>query len=236
MRTTTAAAVIAATCFSLAACGASGSDKADAQPQAPKPSHSRFDCSESSLSQVDWVKHCKDAGPQKAKRETGSAMALGKTAETIGAQNPIGGETGGGGLEVTPTSVLYVKKAMGSTSSRGVYAIVTVKDRAPNAVAAAESAPIEGGGWQWIAPDGQALSEGDGDASSIVPNGFESGGMVQAGTYKWTSRAFDITNAQRGGTLLYTDGAGKAYRWKVSATDTGPELAALKKGMAGNYG
>ncbi|MFD8545678.1 hypothetical protein [Streptomyces sp. NPDC059649] len=231
MRTTILAAVLAASCLTLAACSANGAEEADAKPKAS----SSFDCDDASVPQADWVKHCQAAGGKAPKKASG-AMALGKTVATIGAQNPVGGETGGGGLEVTPTSVLYVKKAMGYTSARGVYAIVTVKDRAADAVAAAESAPIEGGGWQWIAPDGHALAAGDGDASSIVPNGFESGGMVQAGTYKWTSRAFDITDAQRGGTLLYTDGAGKAYRWRVPAADAGPELAALKKGMAGDYG
>lgn len=231
MRTRIIAAVLAASCLTLAACSADGVQAADAKRKVS----SSFDCDDASVPQADWVKHCKAAG-KKAPEKTGRAMTLGKTVETIGAQNPVGGETGGGGLEVTPTSVLYVRKAMGYTSARGVYAIVTVKDRAPNAVAAAESAPIEGGGWQWIAPDGQAVSAGEGEASSIVPDGFVGGGMVQAGTYKWDTRAFDIADAQRGGTLLYTDGAGKAYRWKVPSADAGPELAALKKGMAGNYG
>ena len=227
MRTTIITAVLAVSCLTLAACSADGPQNADAKPKAS----SSFDCDDASVPQADWVRHCQ-AASKKAPEKT---MALGKTVKTIGAQNPVGGETGSGGLEVTPTSILYVKKAMGSTSERGVYAIVTVKDRAPD-TAAAESAPIEGGGWQWIAPDGQAVAEGEGEASSVVPRGFESGGMVQAGTYRWTSRAFDITDTQRGGTLMYTDGTGKAYRWKVPAADAGPELAALKKGMAGNYG
>jgi hypothetical protein len=117
-----------------------------------------------------------------------------------------------------------------------VYAIITVKDRATGQTAAAESAPIEGGGWQWIAPDGQALNEGENDASSITPDGFTGGGMIKAGTWQWKTIAFDLTQAQaKGGTIAYTDGAGTVFKWKVPATDSGPELAAVKKGMEGNY-
>jgi hypothetical protein len=72
---------------------------------------------------------------------------------------------------VAPTTVVYQAEAMGCVSVNGTFAIITVKDRAP-AGSAAESAPIELGGWQWIAPDGQALAEGENDASSILPNGF----------------------------------------------------------------
>src|ERR1044072_3661726 len=116
-------------------------------------------------------------------------MQLGKTVETIGAQAPADGSPGGGGLEVTPTTVVYQKEAMGSTAVNGVFAIITVKDRAPNAAAAAESAPIEGGGWQWIAPDGQALDEGENEASSITPNGFTGGGRGQPRPYNRRTHA-----------------------------------------------
>jgi hypothetical protein len=57
----------------------------------------------------------------------------------------------------------------------------------------------------------QALDEGENEASSVTPNGFT------------------------GGSIVYTDGAGATFQWKVPATDSGPELAALKKGMEGNY-
>ncbi|MGW0920057.1 hypothetical protein ACWD3J_13705 [Streptomyces sp. NPDC002755] len=135
---------------------------------------------------------------------------------------------------MTPTTIAYQAEAMGNTAANGLYAIITVKDRAPGA-SAAESAPIEGGGWQWIAPDGQALSEGENDASSITPQGFTGGGTILAGSWAWQTIAFDISEAQRGGTLVYTDGTATAYRWTVPAKDTGPELAKLKKGMEGNY-
>ncbi|MFJ3308299.1 hypothetical protein ACIPSA_35520 [Streptomyces sp. NPDC086549] len=124
---------------------------------------------------------------------------------------------------------------MGSTSVNGTFAIITVKDRATGSTVATESAPLEGGGWQWIAPDGQALDEGKNDASSITPHGFTGGGTVKAGTWQWRTIAFDLAEAQRGGTIAYTDGDGTAFRWKVPADDGGPELASVKKDMAGNY-
>lgn len=125
---------------------------------------------------------------------------------------------------------------MGDTAANGTYAIITVKDRATGNIAAAESAPIGGGGWQWVVPDGQALDEGENDASSITPNGFTGGGMIQAGSRHWRTIAFDLTPAQaKGGTITYTGGNGATYKWKVPATDNGPQSTAVKKGMEGNH-
>lgn len=240
MRTRAITTILITTGLALGTAGCGGGD-GDSN-KAGKPAASKtFDCSDTGMSQADWTRHCSDeTGTAEAGEETpapaAAAMPLGKTVETIGARNPFGGGPGGGGLEVTPTTITYAKTTMGETAANGIYAIITVKDRAPNAVAAAESAPIEGGGWQWIAPDGQAVNEGEGDASSITPEGFTGGGMVQPGTYRWRTIAFDLASNQRGGTLAYTDGDAKTYRWAMPATEQGPELAKLKKGMEGNYG
>lgn len=207
----------------------------NAEPGKAKPS---VDCSDQSLDQATWVKNCSG----KAGTGTGGdgtagtqTLAWGKPAKTVGAQSPADGGPGGGPLEVTPTTVVYARTAMGNTAANGVFAIITVRDRATGHTAATESAPVESGGWQWIAPGGQALNEGENEASSVQPNGFVGGGMVQPGTWHWRTIAFDLAEAQRGGTLAYTDGAGSVYRWKVPAKDAGPELAAVKKGMEGNY-
>ncbi|WP_329376260.1 hypothetical protein [Streptomyces sp. NBC_01483] len=244
MHASTTAATAVLLLAALTACGGNGDSgsKADSRPSAattPKTSAKKVDCTDENLDQATWIAKCSGkagtGGDGTAGGVSGKTLTLGKTAQTIGAQFPADGGPGGGALEVTPTTVVYAKTAMGNTAANGVYAIITVKDRAPNAVAAAESAPIEGGGWQWIAPDGQALDEGENDASSITPNGFTGGGMVQVGTYHWRTIAFDLAEAQRGGTIAYTDGEGTVFRWKVPAADSGPELAALKKGMEGNY-
>ncbi|WUD72122.1 hypothetical protein OG937_10690 [Streptomyces sp. NBC_00510] len=65
--------------------------------------------------------------------------------------------------------------------------------------------------------------------------GFNGGGMVEAGTYQWDSFVFDLTDAQRGGTLSYTDGSGAVFHWPVPAVNSGPELSKVKKGIAGDY-
>ena len=240
MRARAAAATAALLLAALTACGGGDDDStepaAKPKPTASKAASPKVDCDDTSLSQADWMKYCSEGAGTGGDGTAGTQdLAWGKSAKTVGAQNPYGGGPGGGDLEVTPSTVVYQKTAMGNTAANGVYAIITVKDKATGKLAAAESAMIEGGGWQWIAPDGQALDSGENDASSITPNGFTSGGMVKAGTWQWDTVAFDLSEAQRGGTLAYTDGAGTTFKWKVPASDSGPELAAVRKGMEGNY-
>ncbi|RCG21763.1 hypothetical protein DQ392_08630 [Streptomyces reniochalinae] len=185
---------------------------------------------DSDLSQADWAELCgpdavgnggKPRKPQEAKENK-----LGQKQATIGGD-------GTGELEITPTSVVYVDKATGETPDNDLFAVVTVKDKASNAVDASEEAPAGGGGWKWAAPNGQAIGDGDGNAAfNVVPEGFNGGGDIAAGTWAWDSAVFDISEAQRGGTLLYTDGAGTTYRWTMPKTDTGPEVVKLKKGLA----
>ncbi|MET8692618.1 hypothetical protein ABZV65_08720 [Streptomyces bauhiniae] len=204
-----------------------------------KPS---IDCSDQSLDQATWVANCSDKARTDGSGTGGDGTAgtqtlpWGKAAKTVGAQSPANGGPGGGDLEVTPATVLYTKATMGYTSTNGTFVVITVKDRASGSTGAAESAPIEGGGWQWIASDGQALDEGENDASSITPHGFTGGGMIKVGTWEWDTVAFDLSTAQaKGGTLAYTDGSGTVFKWNAPARDTGPEQAAVRKGMAGSY-
>lgn len=241
MRVRATAAVAAMLVAALTACGGSGSDSragGSAKAAASKPAKKKdVDCKDTSLSQAEWTKYCANAGAGTGGDGTAGTtkLAFGKAAKTVGAQSPADGSQGGEMLEVSPTTVVYQAEAMGSESQNGVFAIITVKDRAPTGKAA-ESAPIEGGGWQWIAPDGQALDEGENEASSVTPNGFTGGGSIPAGAWAWDTAVFDLSKAQaKGGTLSYTDGAGATFQWKVPATDSGPELAQLKKGLAGNY-
>ncbi|MFV8127556.1 hypothetical protein [Streptomyces syringium] len=161
-----------------------------------------------------------------ASSPTSIALPLGRSAETVGS----GGK---GRLELAPTSVVYARKAIVDTPDNGLFAVVTVKVRATTAVAAGEAAPAGRGGWQWAAPDGQAVSTLDGQAGNVVLDGFRTGGDTQPGTIRWTARAFDISEAQRGGTLIYVDGEGAAYRWTVPARDAGPQVAEVNKKLAG---
>ena len=244
MRTRTARPAAAAVLLLAVLTACSGSGHADGpgsneNPAAAKSSSPKakpsVDCNDTSLDQATWVKNCSGKGTGGDGTTGTQTLAWGKPAKTVGAQSPADGGPGGGALEVTPTTVVYAKTAMGNTSTNGTFAIITIKDHATGSTAAAESAPLENGGWQWITPDGQALDEGENEASSITPNGFTGGGMIKAGTWHWDTIAFDLAEAQRGGTIAYTDGAGTVFKWKVPAADQGPELAAVKKGMEGNY-
>ncbi|MEV5770097.1 hypothetical protein AB0L49_02335 [Streptomyces antimycoticus] len=80
-------------------------------------------------------------------------------------------------------------------------------------------------------PDGQAVDTLSGNATNVSPDGYTSGGTVKPGTYQQRAVAFDITTAQQGGTLTYTDGDGATWRWTMPAKDTGPELAKLKAAL-----
>lgn len=242
MRVRVTAATAALLLAALTACGGGSDDKAASKPAA-KESATKVDCNDESLSQAEWMESCSDeaggaagAGPEEGAGTGGDgkpqSLAWGKTAQTTGYQDP---DEGGGNLDVTPTTIVYQAEAMGSESANGVFAIVTVKDAAVSDAAATENAPAAGGGWQWIAPDGQTISGDDGEAANITPEGFSGNVNVQPGAWSWRTVAFDISKAQKGGTLVYVDGLGEAFRWKAPAQDQGPDVAKLKKGMEGDY-
>lgn len=156
----------------------------------------------------------------------GGVQPMGKGAPTVGSG-------GVGRLEVTPTSVVYANKAMADKPTNGLFVIVSVRDRPTSASAVAETAPAQRGGWQWVAADGQAVGAGDGNAANVFLSGYDASGPIPAGTAKWRARAFDINEHQRGGTLVYTDGEGRTFRWEIPAKDSGPQVTELKKKLAG---
>ncbi|HTE57076.1 MAG TPA: hypothetical protein VK698_39755 [Kofleriaceae bacterium] len=208
MRTRLIAALLLTACLPLSACGSDGKAARSA----------------SSSPTVD-------SSPTAGASDTSQDHKLGTSAETIGAPNPIEGP-GGGVLEITPTSIVYVTAGTGEKPANGIFAVVAYKAKSTKPVAAAETAPIDGGGWKWLAPDGQAIDTLSGNVTNVTPDGFLGGGAIQPGTYEWGSAAFDLTTAQRGGTLIYVDGAGTAYRWTMPPSDAGPEVAKLKKALA----
>lgn len=209
MRVTRMLAVLAAAALPLTACGGG------TEPESKASSSSSA-----------------AATPKAPEIETPKVPGLGTTAHTAGSNHPVAG-SGGGVLDLTPTSVVYVPRGTGETPVSGTYAVVAYKARSSTAVAAAETAPAESGGWQWIAPDGQSVTTLDGDATSVNPTGFMGSGPVALGSYQWRSVAFDLTAAQHGGTLAYTDGEGTVHRWAMPAKDSGPEASKLKKALEG---
>ncbi|WP_069883568.1 hypothetical protein [Streptomyces luteocolor] len=153
-------------------------------------------------------------------------LKFGEPAQTIG-------ENGTGVLQITPDSIVYVKRNGTDTAENGVFAVVTLKDKAMTAAAADEVAPISGGGWKWIAPDGETIDAGGGESYNVVVDKYNNEDPVQPGTYQRRLRAFDLTPAQaKGGTLIYVDGEETAHLWKVPAVDSGPHVTELKKQLA----
>ncbi|UQT61292.1 IS5 family transposase [Streptomyces durmitorensis] len=133
----------------------------------------------------------------------------------------------------TTTSRERLKKSGTETAANGVFAVVTMKDKAMTGVPADEVAPISGGGWSWIAPDGEAVGFDSGNSTSITVDKYNNADAVQPGTYQWRLQAFDLTPARaKGGTLIYVDGEESAHRWKIPATDSGPRAGELKKQLA----
>jgi hypothetical protein len=198
MRTRHIAAFLLAACLPLAACG--GTDKSSGKAASDKPAASKkVDCSDTNLSQADWVKHCQGAPPQGEQSvDTSQDRPLGKAAETIGSPSPVSGP-GGGVLEILPTSVVYVTKGTGQEPARDLFGVVAYKAKSTKAVAAAESAPIEGGGWKWVASDGEAVDTLSGNTATVTPDGYGGGGAIQPGTFEWRAVSFDLSKAQQGG-------------------------------------
>ncbi|MFE9003063.1 hypothetical protein ACFYOY_13120 [Streptomyces sp. NPDC007875] len=177
----------------------------------------------------DSGKDSNDSKPEKTvkggatKGASSKPMPLGKVVETVGS-------SGEGRMDITPSSVIWTSKAADAEPRNGMFVIVAVKDQAVGSVTA-EAAMLENGGWQWVAPDGQSIREDEGEASSVQSEGFVGGGEVQPGTYKWRTVTFDLSKAQIPGTLMYVDGAGHAFKWKLPQSDAGPESKKLRDGL-----
>lgn len=203
MRVRATAATAALLLAALTACGG-GSDKTDSAAPEPVPT----------------------TAEKSGTVDDSQTMALGDSATTTG-------DGGTGALEITPDTIVFTKEGGGETAANGVFAVVTMKDKATTAVAADEPAPIGGGGWKWMAPDGEMIPFDSGNSSNVVMDKYNNADPVQPGAYQWRARVFDLTSAQaKGGTLIYIDGEEKAFRWKMPATDAGPSVAEVKKQLA----
>lgn len=168
----------------------------------------------------------KASSPASKPSQPEKGLAFGKPAQTTG-------DGGAGVLQITPDTVVFTKEASGETAANGVFVVVTMKDKAMTAVAADEPAPIGGGGWKWMAPDGEMVAFDTGNSSNVTMGKYNNADPVQPGSYQWRSQVFDVTPAQaKGGTLIYIDGAEKAFRWEMPSTDTGPNVAEVKKQLA----
>jgi hypothetical protein len=203
MRIRVTAATTALLLAALTACGG-GNDDASSKPESA-PTTETVPSEEPSAGTVE------------------KGMKLGTPARTTG-------DGGTGVLEITPDTVVFTKEGGGETAENGMFAVVTMKDKAMTAVAADEPAPISGGGWKWMAPDGETIDTQSGNAFNVVMDKYNNADPVQPGGYQWRSQVFDLTPEQaKGGTLIYIDGEEKAFRWEMPSTDSGPNVAEVKK-------
>ncbi|WP_189192452.1 hypothetical protein [Streptomyces albiflavescens] len=161
------------------------------------------------------------SNPQPSPR---TALKFGQTAETAGAD-------GKGTAQITPDTVVYVDKAGAETPEHGLFAVVRFK--AGNRSKAPVTTTVGKGGFRWKTPDGKTVKAGNSEgAGRIAPVGFSEGAPdVSPSTYQVDSVAFDITAAEKGGTLVYVDGDGVAFRWKVPSTSSGSTAGALKSAL-----
>ncbi|MFI7329386.1 hypothetical protein ACIBQ3_32705 [Streptomyces rubiginosohelvolus] len=233
MRTRTAAGAALLLVAALAGCGGEDGAPSDKKPQA-KVSPS-VDCSDETLDQAEWIENCAgdSEGAGTGGDGTDGAPRVDETVHVLGEPALTAGDEGAGVLEMTPTSVVFAKESDGNAPAKDVFVVVTVKKRPTTAAPADESSPMGPGGWQWRAPDGQALDEGDGESYNVVLSDFNTSGAIQPGSFVWDAEAFDLTAAQaKGGTLVYVDGEGTAHQWKMPEEDSGPHVAEVKKDLS----
>ncbi|WP_424888578.1 hypothetical protein [Streptomyces sp. XH2] len=153
----------------------------------------------------------------------GAALAFGEPSRTVGAGTV-------GILEITPTTVVYAKEGGRTAPQHGTFAVVTLLEKSLSANPADEEAPAKGGGWRWVAADGQSVPAGNGNAAKVVLEKYRHSGGIAPGASQVRAKVFDLTPAQaRGGTIVYTDGTKSDDRWKVPAVDTGPQVAEVKQ-------
>ncbi|MGY1579129.1 hypothetical protein [Streptomyces sp. MN13] len=205
MRARATAATAALLLAALTACG--GSSDNDDTAAKPKKSAS--------------VEAAPSEEPTAGQVEEG--LELGEPATTTG-------DGGTGVLEITPDTIVFAKEASGETAANGTFVVITMKDKAMTAVAADEPAPISGGGWKWMAADGEMIDTQVGNAFNVTMDKYNNADPVQPGAWQWRSQVFDLTEAQaKGGTLIYIDGEEKAHRWEMPSKDSGPSVAEVKK-------
>ncbi|MEU0206362.1 hypothetical protein [Streptomyces canus] len=153
-----------------------------------------------------------------------TALSFGQSADTAG----VGGR---GTAQITPNAVVYVDKAGAETPERGLFAVVRFE--AGNRAKTPVRTTADKGGFRWKTPDGKTVKAGNSrGAGRIAPVGFSEGAPeVSPKTYQADSVAFDITAAEKGGTLVYVDGNGDAFRWKIPSTNTGSAASALMSAL-----
>ncbi|WP_407555474.1 hypothetical protein QOM21_37000 [Streptomyces sp. Pv4-95] len=153
-----------------------------------------------------------------------AVLDFGQGADTAG----VGGR---GTAQITPDAVVYVDRAGAETPEQGLFAVVRFE--AGNRSKATVTTTVGKAGFRWRTPGGKTVKAGNSKgAGRLAPVGFsEDAPDVPPKTYQVDSVAFDITIAEKGGTLIYVDGDGVAFRWKIPSRDSGSTAAALESAL-----
>ncbi|WP_406088986.1 hypothetical protein [Streptomyces sp. NBC_01013] len=154
-----------------------------------------------------------------------SILQLGQSVDSVGAG-------GRGAAQITPDTVVYVDSARFGTPEHGLFAVVSY--RSTNRTKSHVTTTAEQGGLRWKAADGHTVTVRNSKAATkVAPIGFSEGGpALTRETSHQDVAVFDIAAAERGGTLIYVDGDGTAFRWKIPATNSGSSVPALKSALS----
>lgn len=154
-----------------------------------------------------------------------SALKLGQGSDTVGA----GGK---GTLEITADSVAYVEKAGSSNPEHDLFAVLRYD--ATNRSKTPVTSTADTSGFRWQTSDGHTVKAGNTEvARGVFALGAsnDGGATVPPKVFMTDTVAFDITAAQKGATLIYVDGDGVTYRWKIPPTSAGSAASALESDL-----
>lgn len=166
---------------------------------------------------------CTDSGDRSSTPEPSprATLRLGQSADTAG----VGGR---GAARITPDTIVYADRTGFGAPEHGLFAVVTYQSR--NRTTSRVTTTAGQGGLRWTTEDGRTVTDRNSKAATgVAPIGFSEGGAALPPEVGHQDVAvFDIAAGERGGILVYVDGDGTAFRWKIPASDSGAAVPALK--------
>ncbi|MFZ3565566.1 hypothetical protein ACOKM5_01230 [Streptomyces sp. BH097] len=147
---------------------------------------------------------------------------------TLGHRVRTAGVGGKGTAWIDPDTVVYARTTTFGAPEHGVFAVVNY--RSGDGSEPRVTTTAERGGFRWKTPEGRTVKARNTKAAKkLAPIGFSEGGPVVA-PKEWHQdvAVFDIAAAEKGGTLVYVDGKGVAFRWKIPGGNSGTAVPALK--------
>ncbi|WP_409054894.1 hypothetical protein [Streptomyces sp. SYP-A7185] len=150
----------------------------------------------------------------------------------LGQGSDTAGVDGKGTVKITADSVAYVEKAGSSAPEHDLFAVIRYD--AANRSKTPVTSTADTGGFRWKTSDGHTVKAGNTTAARGVTSlgsSNEGGATVPPKVFVTDTVAFDITMAQKGATLIYIDGDGVTYRWRIPPTSAGSTASALESDL-----